>query len=105
MQIEHLGELLFYPQVGVQARQRILKDHADAVTAHLTQLRGRGAHELTVTQTNTTRHLRRGLLVQTKDGEAGHALATAGLTNQTHDLAGTNVEAQLLDRAHGALPA
>ncbi len=43
-----------------------------------------------------------GCSVQTEDRQAGDALAAAGFTNQAHDFTWLNVEAQIVDRAHGA---
>jgi hypothetical protein len=103
VQREALADLLLDGVERVQRRHRLLEDEADVVAADAAQGAFGGAEHLGVAVADAAGDL--GVLGQEADGgEGGHGLAGAGLADDRHRLAGSEVEG---DAAHrfGALAA
>ena len=101
VQHQVLLNLVANGQHGVQARHGLLKDHADAATAHLT-------HHFTfrviaqqvivhALQANIAARHTTGAGNQLQNAQHGNGLAAAALTHDTDDLAAIHMKADALN--------
>src|SRR5690606_893792 len=98
VQEQHLADLPLDIVQRVQRRHRLLKDHRDAVAAHLAQLfLAQGQQVLPLIEDPTAGVTCLGVGQQTQDGVGSHGFAGAALTDQGQGLAGPDVET---DAAH-----
>ncbi|MNR26510.1 hypothetical protein D3C85_1437270 [compost metagenome] len=98
MQLQHLGHLPLYRQVGVERGHRVLEDHRHAVAADAVELfRAHGQQVLAVVQ-----RFAAGFAVlgqQAHHRQHALALAGAGFADNAQRLAGLQVEADAVDGA------
>ena len=90
---------MIWPTVmrGLSERIGVLEDHLD-LAAHRLQLGRRGGRQVAPSK----RDLAAGRLFEPQDQPADRGLAAAGFADQAERLAGIDVEADVLDRAHRA---
>ena len=98
MQAQRLADLEAHRKGRVQAGHRLLKDHADAVAAHVAhRALVQRQQVLAVEREPPALDLRRRAGQEPHDGARGDALAAAGLADQPHDPSGIDREGQIVD--------
>ena len=98
MQAQHLLDLVADGEHGIEARHRLLEDHADAVAAQRAHGRRRQGQEIAAFEQDApAEHPRRRARQQPHDGHGGDALAAAGFADQPQGSPGADREARLLD--------
>jgi hypothetical protein len=102
VQLQHLGHLALYRQIGVERGHRVLEDHRQPVAANAVELgRAHGQQVLALIQ-----RLARGFAVtrqQAHHGQHGLALARAGFADDAQGLALFQLEADAVDGADHAV--
>ena len=100
---QRLDQLVADPIDRVERGHRLLKDHAEAVAAHVPHLLVRERREIGAVEPDVARGDARDRLRQKPhDRECGDALAAAGFADQAQNLALAERKAHLLDRLEGA---
>ena len=99
---DRLDELLADPVERVQAGQRVLEDHADALAAHLPHLLGRQVVDALAREADLAARDAARRIDQADHRRAGHRLAGAGLADDAQDLASGDVERDAVDRLQHA---
>ena len=85
-------DLLAHSHERVEAGHGLLKDHGHLGAAHFAPLVLRKVEQvLAIEQDLSSHHLSR-WTKESHDGTAAHALAAAGLTHDSHDLAGEHFQ-------------
>jgi hypothetical protein len=104
VRLDGLNHLLLDREDRVQARHWVLEDHRDVTSPELPH---RGFRELGqvlgIEQDLAVFDVPCRLREQPHDGEVGHALATAGLTDKAEGLTFLEVERDAVHRIHGAI--
>jgi hypothetical protein len=99
--VDRLGDLAADRVIGVQARQRILEDHADARPAQHLQIAARQGEEIASLEPHLSRNVGTGQQADDRLGE--HALARAGLSGDAEQLPGFDRERNVLQSMDGAV--
>jgi len=98
MNVQHLRDLIARPKYRVQCRLRLLKDHRNAIPAHLHHfIFGKLENIPAFEQDLTVGDAPRGA-DQAQDGEGAHALATPGFADQPERLALDDIKRHIIDR-------
>ena len=99
-----LGDLIADGHDGIKRRHRLLENHRDLVASDAAHLLGRETREISPLKLKaSTDNTARALGKQLNDRQCGHALAAAGLADQSHRAAVFDVESHTIDRAHLAV--
>ena len=102
--LDGLDHLLLDRQHGVEAGHRVLEDHGDLATAQVAHLGlAVGQQVLTVEADRAALDAPGRLGQQAHEGQAGHALAAAGLADDAQGLALVELEGHAVDGVDGAL--
>ena len=97
-------ELLADPVERVEARQRVLEDHADALAAYLAHRVGRKIVDARARQADLACADAAGRVDEPDHGRAGHGLSRPGFADDAQDLALGDVEGDVVDRPECAAP-
>ena len=92
-----LGDLVLDGERGIQARTRLLEDHADLVAADAVQIGRRHPDEFAAIETNRPGDDAPGLPEQPHHRHGGHRLAAPGFPDEADRASGVHLEA---DAAH-----
>ena len=100
VRLHHVDELVADPQHRVERVHRALKDHRDVAPAVLAKLLAALAEEVLAPEADLAAGHAGGLAQDLQDRVARRALATAGLARKAEDLAGVDLEVDVVDGAH-----
>ncbi|VTM75073.1 Uncharacterised protein [Raoultella planticola] len=98
MQRQHFIQLLFQRMQGIERHHRLLKNHRDPITAHLTQRALIGVKQRLAVKANVSAGVadrRRG--EQPQHRERGDAFTGAGFPHQRQGFPGANIQGELAD--------
>ena len=98
--LHHVDELVADPQHRVERVHCALEDHRDVAPAVLAKLLAALAEEVLAPEADLAAGHAGGLAEDLQDRVAGRALAATGLAREAEDLAGVDLEVDVVDGAH-----
>ena len=104
VRLDRLDQLLADRVQRIERRQRILEDRADVTTAHLAHLLVRQVVDPAPVESDFAAGDPAGRVEQADDGGAGERLACAGLADDAQNLAGRDLERDIVQRHERAEP-
>src|SRR6185369_16374783 len=105
VRLDGFNQLSAHGVERIQRGERILEYRADLAAADEAHLLRRQVVDALAFQQDLARHHPPGRLEQADDGSAGQRLAGAGLANNAEDLAGCDIEGDVIQRTQGAMSA
>ena len=103
MRLDCLDDLVADPVERVQARKGILEDHREVLAADLPELAWRKLEQVLALEEHLPRDVGGFAVGEAERGQAGHALARAGLAHDAEGLSPLDREGQAVDRLHDAV--
>src|SRR5476649_2873638 len=98
MDLQHLGDLVADPHQRIERGHRLLEDHADAVAAQQAHLRRCQREEIAALEGDAAARDLQRRRQQPHDRAGGDRFARAAFAHDAQDLAGLEIEADVLDR-------